>query len=179
MIRKNLILLIIFSFLLVACTHALPKDSMPPVDIQMQYINTILRISTSTQQIEFPEEKGVELIVENISRKFVAFPVDCNIKVFAYTDTSWVEIRNKTQNFWLVEDPDGVYVPSSEGSRILSPIMETKENWAESRMSCDFLPAVDQSELPFMVRVFVSGNIVSDGIVTDEKTGAYIDLLLK
>jgi hypothetical protein len=177
--RKCRILLFIFMVFLTACVPALPQDSMPTVDIPMQTINTVLQIKTPTRQTEFKADKSINLTVENISEIFVALSVNCNIKVFTYLDTSWVEIGNKMQYFWLVEDSDGVSVLSSEGSRTLSPIMESKENWAESRMSCDFLPVVEQDELPFMVRVFVSGNIVSDGIVTDEETGAYIDLLLK
>jgi len=177
--RKCRILLFIFMVFLTACVPALPQDSMPTVDIPMQTINTVLQIKTPTRQTEFKANKSINLTVENVSKIFVALSVNCNLKVFNYLDTSWVEIGNKLQYFGLVEDSDGVFVPSLEGSRTLSPIMDSEENWAESRMSCDFLPVADKSDLPFMVRVFVSGNIVSGDIVTDEKTGAYIDILLK
>ena len=117
-----------------------------------------------TQVPEFGEAKigwAFSLLLQNEADRPVWVAWDHNPREFLYSDDldEWVEIPDST-----VFSSEGEVLPA-QGVRapiILLPVA----------------PYLEPSDTPVQVRVVVVGQIMSEGVPTDEEVGAFIDVMI-
>lgn len=153
--------LLIFIFSAIGCQSEteLPMD-MPGVDVSLDDANTQMELMAPEGWNTFKPGEHIVLAIKVISNNHIA--VDCNLpSVYLYLDQKWAEI-------------DDLSTCIGETTQIIPP---TKDDYF-SMGSVDILPDLPDPSQAVTLRILVIGNIVRDGVITDEQTTAYIDVEL-
>jgi hypothetical protein len=146
-----------------SCQPALNSTDREGLFDELFPIEMNTRISL-TQVPEFGEPRigwAFSLLLENEADRPVWLGWDHNPREFLYSDDSdeWVEIRDST-----LFSSEGEVLPA-QGARapiILLPVA----------------PYLEPGDTPVQVRVVVVGQIMADGVPTDEEVGAFIDITI-
>jgi hypothetical protein len=100
------------------------------------------------------------LLLFNRSNRLIQFTRDHSVRAFIpMNGGGWIEVPNRMR-----------YLGEGE---ILAPKGETLSNYVTF---VGLQPEYPPMEAPFVLRVFVSGQILEQGEPTGERAGAYIDL---
>jgi len=150
---------VIILFQTVGCqSHQDLQMSLPAEDISIEDVNSQLRLSAPEGWNTFKTGQSIVLEIENISDHTIA--VDYTLpRVFLYQEEQWVEIEKL-----------GEY--TGETIQILSPTDGDADG------AVGILPDLPDPSQAVTLRILVVGNIVQDGVVTEEQTAAFIDILL-
>lgn len=141
---------------------AIPQ--LPDIGITIDEINTRIAIRAPDGINSFRTNSVVYLeikLISSSSKDEVAFNSDFGARLFIVQGGQWVEIKNSA-----------IYV-AGNGYLFLSPGGGPMQSYV-SGVKPD-LPNVNST---IIVRMVITGYIVKNAQVTDEKTGAYVDVKL-
>jgi len=134
--------------------------SLPGEDISIEDVNSQLRLSAPEGWNTFQIGQGIGVAIENTSDHPIA--VDCTQpRVFLYQEEQWVEIDNLSE---CMGEPIDIVPP-------------TENDYLEIG-SVGVLPDLPDPSQAVALRILVVGNIVQNGVVTEEQTAAFIDIIL-
>jgi hypothetical protein len=156
--------LLLFPIIVLGCNGENQSDQ----EIDQLYpgieMNTSLSLFLFPPNIEVLEiGDSIDLVVKNTSNNLIVFPPDFGIEVFVYSQENdrWAKVNNRS-----------IYYPRE--NRNLNPIDQ-----GESGMilfSVD--PDITISSESAIVRIIMIGTFYKNGLPTDKRIGAYIDLPL-
>ncbi len=129
-------------------------------NLQVEDVNKTIILTPYPPQTEpFRENYSIDLIIQNISKKDVKFPLGWGVKIFQFwkSDASWHEVENRT-----------TYL----GQAIT--LSHKGADYSISSFPLSAIPTLVQGK-GFQIRIIVSGTTVPDNIVVL----AYIDLELQ
>jgi hypothetical protein len=161
MIRKCLLLATLLSYL-VACAGLERPVGTPPVDVPAEALNTDIRVFALDGWNTFRIDDPLTLSVEVMGDDEIVFPPDFGVKMFLYDAGDWVEI-------------EGVATEYSGGAFVLSPSNGNPLLVGDTTV----FPILPDPDKPATLRIFVTGHFYRHGKATDERVGAYVDLVLK
>ena len=122
----------------------------------------------SREQAEFLTEMGqsidIRLLVINLSEQDICFPTGFNAQIFMYHEET---------NQWLEIEDQLIY--ANEKDIIVKPL--DKETGLKNSHSFSLYPDLSDLEPPVELRIVIVGNICEEGTITDEKVGAYLDVI--
>ena len=149
----------------VSCKTRSVTPVTPDVGVSTQEMNTRFVIRTPREINSFQINDRLYIEIKAISggaEKDVAFQSDFGVRMFAEKENQWIEIKNDVQ------------YREGEGSLILSPAGGNLKPYLQI-----YKPVLQDVGKTTTVRIFLVGNIMENGKVTDITTGAYIDVELK
>ncbi len=136
---------------------------MPEIGIPIETLNNDFKLYAPKGWNTFRIGESVEILIEVVSEDPVIFENNFGVRLFIYTDDQWSEVANLMKYDRLKKE------------FIVYPVSGNALNTS----STGIVPKLPDNKKATMVRIFLFGNIYRNGAKTDEKTGAYIDLLLK
>lgn len=145
-----------------ACVLQLDLENVPDVDIPVEDLNSQVSVFAPKGWNTFKVNEPIELEIYVTGSEKVIFPPDFGVKTFLYDNGEWIEV---VETVPITYPPGDVILPPSNGN----PFM------AGGARSFPIL--LDASD-PTLLRIFVFGYIYRDGKATDEKVGAYVDVIL-
>lgn len=148
--------------LLASCRAEAQPVGMPSVDIPADALNEQIRLSAPAGWNTFKVDSPVGLLVEVTGTETIIFPPDFGIQPFRYSDGEWVEVEQVPTTYVHGD----VIVPPSGGNPLVTGTART-------------FPILPDTDKPVLLRIFVFGHMYRDGTATDDKVGAYIDVLLE
>jgi len=172
-IRETVTKQMLFPALLVIIIIISGCGSYPLSDKEQQFANIIsipyddlndkfrLAIPRGLDDIRFGSQINLELL--NDSRDAILFPANFGITIFTFNETtdSWAEINN------LVE-----YLPV--GVKELYPLK--KDSLGGGVIGV--YPDIEDFTQPITIRVLMVGEVIREGISTNEFAGSYIDITI-
>jgi hypothetical protein len=181
MVRRTLIFFTISILFLFGVSCSVKEKAIKEAEFQKLFpinaMNTKLKFEKSNPNVPIlnfadPEDysmsfgKSVKLMLWNQSEDTIQFPFPKNFHLYTYNaeKNTWLEIDN-TEKYFLRNDKM-IFQPKSQSSpfSFMMVIFEPQRN-----------PHVDNN----VIRVVAVGDIMKNGVLTGEQTGAYIDLELK
>jgi hypothetical protein len=173
-IYKIITLSVIFAVLLSACSSgpvAIPKepDASFVKTTNVASMNKEMRLKVLAHERD-ESVLSVNLEVMNIGENSIFLPMTSQkqyLKVYIFQANQWVEIKNNQK-----------YISGSGGDgSILQPYKDDPGNilttWARPALA-DVALSTNK-----IVRIFVVGQLLQDGVVTENYVGAYVDLVLE
>lgn len=149
------------------CNHNLliPMDNIPNLGIPIDQFNIIINTKTvspsNSKYFKFGET--IYLDIHPLSDETIAFDTDFGHQIFRFEDDQWIEIDNL------------MIYPPIQGYFYLSP--DSKDPFSKIARSA-VSPNIQNSTEAMIIRIFTIGYIYRDGKVTNEKTGAWVDVNL-
>jgi hypothetical protein len=175
-IIKTMVVIAILSQIIFSCSSNQPNISNSLQDsfkemIPINDINTHFHINIiNNEKHKFGSD--VNIVIENISDKPIYFSADAQkpfARIFVTRNNKWSEIQNKNLYFALT---------GGEGS-ILFPSGSDQPNLFTTSVRPALGPNVKDLGSREVVRILVSGELMSDGKKTGILTGAYVDLFME
>lgn len=158
---KQLIGLVILMSSLLACRANVNRPS-PDVGMPIQEMNKRIMFRTPDELNNFKTNNIILLEVSlknKDSQDQVAFKSDFGARLFILQDGKWVEVKNE------------VTYKQGDGYLFLPTPKNTYPYWVPG-----VKPALPNPNQAISIRIYVIGFICKDGKVTEEKTGAYLDV---
>lgn len=154
--------LIIFS---ASCGNGAPlsTESFPDIPIPINELNTKIRVEAAENFNSFLIGDSIGLDIELISNEVVAFPINLGARLFIYEDHTWIEVGNS------------VSYPAVDGYIFL---LRANDDPFSKFTSTTVKPILPNPNEPVTVRIFIIGNIYQNEQITDEQTGAFVDVRL-
>jgi hypothetical protein len=157
------VMLIVSCLMLTDCAtdNAKTNISAPDIGIPVSQINTQIYLTAPLGWNSFKLKDDITLDVEVVSENEIAFASNYGVRFFTNSDGQWLELENMMRypSFNLVLSPaKGDYF--KHGAIIASPGFSTMDK-------------------AITVRMYVIGNIVKNGNITEERTATFIDINLK
>lgn len=165
---KTLNWLIILILLINACTPRLVqrvKPQLPDLGIPADEINKRIIIRAPVGINSFRTNSIMYIEIKLISHEVkdeLAFNSDFGTRLYINQDGQWIEIKNNMQ------------YTGGESQYFLSPTDKEVRPFVNT-----VLPNLSDYNKTVDLWIFVIGNIVKNGRVTNNKTGAYIEVELK
>jgi hypothetical protein len=156
---------ILLLFGAIGCQQKSVAPPMPDVGVSPQEMNKRFTVQAPRGINTFRTKDIVQLaikLIPNDPQDQLAFQYNLGARLFIEQKDQWVEIKN------------AVNYRQDTGKIILSP----SDPWGNSN-GAFFKPALPDVTKTTVVRFILIGNIIKNGDVTEEKTGAYIDVTLK
>jgi hypothetical protein len=138
-----------------------PPDVMQDVGVPPEALNTDIRVWAPEGLSLFKINEPLGLAVEVTGTEDVIFPRDYGNRMFVFSDGEWAEVENVPTDW-------------GEGAFLVSPSHGDPKEWASTRV----FPWFEEIDDPIILRVFVVGNRYRQGVSTDEKVGAFVDVEL-
>jgi hypothetical protein len=158
--KKHLSIVIVLFLALSAC-YGLSNDSTPDIGIPKDDINKDIALYIPQPVNTYKIGNWITIAIRNIGEKKVWLSNDEGIKIFAYFDKQWIEVQN-------IADYSGLT------GRTIVPYQNNPAN--ELTIGC--LPDLTNNSEPIKLRIYIIGNIMEGDSITDNNTGASIDIQL-
>lgn len=161
--KRLLISIVWFVFALISACISWPDlENMPEIDIPAENLNVQVQVFAPKGWNTFKSNDPIELEIYVIGSEEIIFPPDFGVKTFLYDNGSWVEV---------IETVPTTY---SHGDVVLQPY-NGNPFFAGAARAFPILPGANN---PTLLRIFVFGNLYYNGEATNEKVGAYVDVIL-
>ncbi len=135
---------------------------MPEIGLPVERLNTQVYVFAPKGWNTFKFNDPITLEIRVIGNEEIIFPPDFGVSTFLYRDGSWLEVV------------ESVPVTYSHGDVILPPY---RGNLFLSGTAVAF-PILQNASDPTLLRIFVFGHVYRNGKATDEKVGAYADVII-
>ena len=159
--KKTKYIVLISLILLAACSQNNPT-SMPTIDVPTEELNTEFRVFIEEDLDGLRINQRLYLAVDVIGENQIIFPPDFGLEMFQYADGEWQAVQDVPTEY-------------SGGDYILSP----SKGDPLMAGSTSVFPLVTDKEKPVLIRIFIFGHIYRDVEMAGEKTGGYVDVMLK
>ena len=166
MVKKLIVWFIFLLFAAISCQRKSVVPPMPDVGVPSQEMNKRFSIQAPPAINTFRTKDIVQLVIKLNSaepKDPLTFQYNLGARIFIEKNDQWIEIKNAE-----------IY-QNSPGKIILSP----SDKWPKNQFVQAFKPELPDVTKITVVRFNLIGNIIKNGSVTDERTGAYIDVTLK
>ena len=160
--RLSMLVMLFMLALPSACVPQPDGEDMPEIGIPVESLNSQVNAFAPKGWNTFKVGDPITLEIYVIGNEEIIFPPDFGIRTFLYRDGNWTEVV------------ESVPVAYSHGDVILSPY---RGNLFVSGTAVAF-PILQNANDLMLLRIFVSGHIYRNGKATDEKVGAYVDVIL-
>ena len=134
---------------------------MPDVGVPPESLNTDVRLWAPEGLNTFKINEAIGLAVEVVGSEQVIFPRDFGNRMFLNEGGEWVEVENIPTDW-------------GEGYFVLSPSRGDPKEWADTRV----FPWFKELDRLVLLRVFVIGQVYRQGAATEDRVGAYVDVIL-
>ena len=157
---RKIILIVLLASLTACFSNPLPE--VDEIQISSEELNNKISLTVPNGWNDFKIGDKVTLSIVNVSEDRIIFDSHYGIRIFMYEKEKWIEIKNQlirlnTENIILV--PNKVDTTAT-GTITILPKLNSQSN----RLT---------------IRVYVVGYLYKDNKKTDEKAGAFIDIVLK
>lgn len=157
----NLLLIMVLS----ACASELSPphiEKMPDVGIPEESLNQKIAVFAPKGWNTFKTKDSIGLVVRAISSEKISFkPID--IRTFLFDNGNWIEVQDQMVSM----NPDF--------ENILDP---TQGNVLDQDGSTSILPKLPDPNKSATLRVFAFGFIYENGVKTEKKVAAFVDVTL-
>lgn len=161
--KRLQILFVLFALMLAtACVLQPELENMPEVGIPPENLNTKVRVIAPRGLNTYKINAPIQLVIYVMGDEAIIFSPDFGVKIFLYKDGEWTEVVETVPITYLHGD---TILPPSQGNSFLSG----------SARAFPLFPGADH---PVLLRIFVLGHVYRDATATDEKVGAYVDVIL-
>lgn len=162
---KRLLISIIWlvSVLMNACISRPDLENMPEIGIPAENLNVQVQVFAPKGWNTFKINEPIELEIYVTGSEEIIFPPDFGIKTFLYDTGNWVEILETVPISYSHKD---VVLQPYNGNLFLAGAARA-------------FPILPRANNPTLLRIFVFGHLYRNGEATDEKVGAYVDVILR
>ena len=163
-LNKFLVLLIV-AISAASCKSAdlSPEDAAFNKIIPLDGMNSKLKfIPLDSKDDPYRIGKSISIGLKNLSESKIIFPSDYGLQLFINNDGQWKKVDNL-----------GQYIP--EGNTQISPMSPD----TPGQTAIGFYPDLKNQGQPIQIRVVIQGILYEGETSTDEKAGAYIDIMLQ
>jgi hypothetical protein len=163
-VNRYFLILILLLILLVGFLKLknLRGDSFSQV-VQVNDLNTKIHVSAPESVNDFKFSSGVTLVVDNLTDDLIKlYPPGEGIKIYIKSNNDWIEIRNLINYYPLSAE---IPVPPKNTDSPGGSMFDVKP---------DILNANEKTT----VRIVLIGQIYKNNLPTNQKVGAYTDVIL-
>jgi len=147
---------------LTSCLALSAPKGMPDVGVPEEALNRKIRLLAPEGLNTFEINSSIAVVVEVVGSEDILFPPDYGITLFRYDDGEWAQVQEVPATYTHGD----VILPPSQGNILLTGTAVTT-------------PILPETDKVVLVRVFVFGRVMREGVVTDDVEGAYIDVVLR
>lgn len=132
-------------------------EEFPDLHLPQKNLNYELAVFTPTRQLRIGEP--IFFVVQVVGENTIIFPPDFNATIYRYqrNNREWIKVEKEPVEY---QSGNWIIPPGEKGA-----------DW--------IIPKLSDSAEVVLLRIFVFGYIYQDGQPTDEKVGAYTDVILK
>lgn len=160
--RLPILTVLCLLMLTTACVLQPDVENVPDVDIPVDELNSQVSVFAPKGWNTFKINDPIELEIYVTGNEKIIFPPDFGIKTFLYDNGEWIEV---VETVPITYPPGDVILPPSNGNPFMTGVARS-------------FPILSDASEPTLLRIFVFGHIYRDGKATDEKVGAYVDVIL-
>lgn len=153
---------VVSALFITSCLALSAPKGTPDVGVPEELLNQKIRLLAPEGLNTFEINSRIWVVVEVVGSEDILFPPDYGITPYWYDDGKWVQVMEVPATY---ADGD-IILPPSQGNILLTGTAST-------------VPILSETDEPAYLRVFVFGQVMRDGVVTDEVEGAYIDIVLR
>lgn len=161
-VKRLSIFIGLFSLVVTTCILQPDVENFPDVDIPLDHLNSQVFVTAPKGWNTFKTGDPITVEVYVTGKDEIIFPPDFGVKVFSYEHNEWMRVETVP----ITSPSHSIVLPPSNGD---SPVT------GETMVS----PILSDESRTRLLRIFVSGNIYRNGVVTEEKIGAYVDVILR
>jgi hypothetical protein len=145
---------------LTSCNNQLPD--VTSIDIPKDEINSKIILDAPAGWNSFEVGDSIALGIVNTSNEQIIFDPSYGTRIFVYENNTWTETSNKLVR---LNDKDIILEPTKTGP--------------DASGYTAVLPNLLDESKNITMRIYVLGYVYRNNTKTDEKTGAFIDIVLR